>query len=44
MTSNDLAELGRELYEPGRLSAACIGASEERFRSAVASVSEQLSA
>ena len=44
VTSEDLAALSRELYEPDRLSAACIGPSEDRFRSAVASVSEQLAA
>jgi predicted Zn-dependent peptidase len=44
VTSDDLAALARELYEPGHLSAACIGPSEERFRSAVASVSERLAA
>ena len=33
-----------ELYDPDRLSAACIGPSEERFRSSAASVSEALPA
>jgi predicted Zn-dependent peptidase len=40
----DLAELAHELYDPARLSAACIGPSEERFRDAVAPVSEALAA
>ena len=44
VTSNDLAELARELYEPSALSAACIGPSEERFRAGAASVSERLAA
>jgi len=44
VTSNDLAELARELYEPSGLSAACIGPSEERFRAGAASVSERLAA
>jgi predicted Zn-dependent peptidase len=44
VTGDHLAELGHQLYAPDRLSAACIGASEDRFRGAVASVSEQLAA
>jgi predicted Zn-dependent peptidase len=44
VTEQDLAELARELYDPGRLSAACIGPSEERFRAALAPVSEALAA
>jgi len=36
--------LADELYDPDRLSAACIGPSEERFRSSAASVSEALTA
>jgi predicted Zn-dependent peptidase len=39
-----LAELVAELYDPGQLSAACIGPSEDRFRSALPSVSEALAA
>jgi predicted Zn-dependent peptidase len=41
---DDVAELAGELYDPERLSAACIGPSEERFRDATASVSEALAA
>ncbi len=44
VTEQDLAELARDLYDPGRLSAACIGPSEERFRAALAPVSEALTA
>jgi len=44
VTSGDLAALAEELYEPSSLSAACIGPSEERFRSAASSVSELLAA
>jgi predicted Zn-dependent peptidase len=44
VTEQDLAELARELYDPGRLSAACIGPSEERFRAALAPVNEALAA
>lgn len=40
----DVAELARELYSLDRLSAACIGRSEERFRSALGPVSEALAA
>jgi predicted Zn-dependent peptidase len=42
VSRDDLAELARELYDPAALSAACIGPSEERFRDAVALVSEAL--
>lgn len=42
VTQDDLAELAAELYDPTRLSAACVGSSEERFREAVAPVSEAL--
>jgi len=42
--AEDLAELAGELYDPARLSAACIGPSEERFRSALPPVSEALAA
>jgi len=43
VTSEDLAELAVDLYDPAHLSAACIGPSEERFRSA-APVGEELAA
>jgi hypothetical protein len=39
---DDLTELASELYAADRLSAACVGASEERFRKALAPVSESL--
>lgn len=39
---DDLTALARELYRPERLSAACVGRDEERFRSALAPVSEAL--
>jgi predicted Zn-dependent peptidase len=38
----DLTELARELYGAERLSAACVGAEEDRFRRALAPVSEAL--
>jgi len=41
---DDVAELATELYDPERLSAACIGPSEERIRDATAVVSEALAA
>jgi predicted Zn-dependent peptidase len=44
VTSQDVAELADELYDPGQMSAACIGPSEERFRSALPAVSEVLAA
>ncbi len=44
VTSDDLAALARELYEPDGLSAACIGPSEDCFRAGAASVSERLAA
>ena len=40
----DVTGLARELYAPERLSAACIGAEEDRFRSSVGAVSEALAA
>ena len=40
--ADDMAELAGELYDPERLSAACIGPDEERFTSAAESVSEAL--
>jgi predicted Zn-dependent peptidase len=44
ISSEDVAELARELYAPDSLSAAAIAPSEERFRSALAPVSEALAA
>jgi predicted Zn-dependent peptidase len=42
VTADDLTELAQRFYDPSSLSAACIGPSEDCFRSAVASVSEAL--
>ena len=42
VTADDVAELAADLYDPERLSAACIGPNEERFREATASVSQAL--
>ena len=39
--ADDVLELANELYAPERLSAACIGAEEDRFRSAVEPVCER---
>ena len=44
VTSEDLATLASEFYDPEQLSAACIGPSEDRFRTAVESVSPALAA
>jgi predicted Zn-dependent peptidase len=44
VTDDDLAELVADLYDPERLSAACIGPQEKIFREATASVSEALAA
>jgi len=44
VTAEDVAALAAEFYDPERLSAACIGPEEERFREASASVSEALAA
>jgi predicted Zn-dependent peptidase len=44
VTVDDLAALSEELYDRRRLSAACIGRSEDLFRSAVADVAEPLAA
>ncbi len=44
VTSEDVAKLATELYDPGHLSAACIGRGEEQFRAALPSVSEALAA
>jgi predicted Zn-dependent peptidase len=41
---DDLTELATELYGAERLSAACVGADEDRFRTALAPVSEALAA
>ena len=38
----ELTELAAELYSAERLSAACVGADEDRLRSALAPVSEAL--
>jgi predicted Zn-dependent peptidase len=42
VTSDEVAELARELYAPAALSAAAIAPSEDRFRSALAPVNEAL--
>ena len=42
ISAEDVIELARELYAPERISAACIGAEEDRFRGAVAPISEAL--
>jgi predicted Zn-dependent peptidase len=44
VTGDDVAELAGELYAPESLSAAAIAPSEERFRAALAPVSEALAA
>jgi predicted Zn-dependent peptidase len=44
VTREDVAELARELYAPDSLSAAAIAPDEDRFRSALAPVSEALAA
>ncbi|MFL5908654.1 MAG: M16 family metallopeptidase [Solirubrobacterales bacterium] len=44
VSRDDVAELARELYAPDSLSAAAIAPSEERFRAALAPVSEALAA
>jgi predicted Zn-dependent peptidase len=44
VTGEDVAELARELYAPDALSAAAIAPSEERFRAALAPVSDSLAA
>ena len=41
---DDVAELARDLYAPESLSAAAVAPSEDRFRSALASVNESLAA
>jgi predicted Zn-dependent peptidase len=42
--ADEVAELARDLYDPGALSAACIGAEAERFRAAAGAVSPELAA
>ncbi len=42
VTVDDLAELAAELYAPERLSAACVGRDEDRFRRALAPISDAL--
>jgi predicted Zn-dependent peptidase len=44
VTIDEVSALGQELFDPGRLSAAGIGRSEELFRSAAAGVAESLAA
>lgn len=44
VTADDVIELANELYAPERISAACIGADEDRFSGAVAPVSAALTA
>jgi predicted Zn-dependent peptidase len=44
VTSEEVAELARDFYAPDSLSAAAIAPSEERFRAALAPVSEALAA
>jgi predicted Zn-dependent peptidase len=44
VTRDDVAELAAALYDPERLSAACIGPQKDRFRDATASVSRALAA
>jgi predicted Zn-dependent peptidase len=44
VTAEDVEALAMELYNPERLSAACIGPAEDRFRDASAAVSEALAA
>ncbi len=44
VTVGDLTALADELYRPERLSAACVGRDESRFREAVGPVSEALAA
>jgi predicted Zn-dependent peptidase len=44
VTTEEVARLADELYDPRRLSAACIGPAEERFREATGAVSVALAA
>ena len=42
--ADDVGALAEELYEPGNFSAACVGTDEDRFRAALAPVSQALAA
>jgi len=42
VTGDEVAELAADLYDPGKLAAACVGADEACFRAAAGSVSEAL--
>ena len=44
VTSDDVAELANEFYDPNKLAAACVGPDEDCFRSAAGHVSEALAA
>jgi predicted Zn-dependent peptidase len=44
VSAQDVAALAAEFYDPERLSAACIGPDEDRFREATSSVSQALAA
>jgi predicted Zn-dependent peptidase len=44
VTLDDVAALAAELYDPSRLSAAAVGASEDAFRSAIEPVNPLLAA
>jgi len=44
VSRDDVAELAREFYAPDALSAAAVAPSEERFRAALAPVSDSLAA
>jgi predicted Zn-dependent peptidase len=44
VSASELAELAADLYDPSRFSAACVGTDEGHFRSALAPVSDALSA
>jgi predicted Zn-dependent peptidase len=44
VTADEVSELARELYEPARLSGACVGPDEDCFRAAAGHVSEALTA
>jgi predicted Zn-dependent peptidase len=44
VTADDVGELAQALYDPVRLSAACVGPDEDCFRSAAGQVSEALAA
>ena len=42
VSADDVGELAAQLYDPASLAAACVGADEDCFRTAAASVSEAL--